>query len=284
MSSELCRLPSAFAGNVGAPREPISKEWRTALVHELNPGLSVDADGGLVWQHDRGVCFVSRSMDKQQFAFRLPCGRHVRVLTPHGACAVNALVCPWCEYKGMSGHEGQVERQVGENRFVSAAERSFAAAEDALGLGEEFAFQVAVPWWKGLLDFVHLSSGLAWNVDGSIHFEIRFHNVPASDVREDDIKCNAAAWNAGWPLVRVHHEDTRGVRPLRIVRAILDYRARFPQGPLLVLSPAYRAAACGDSRSSRNLLYIHLLLKALPGSQMTDGPAGCIIFKPVNAM
>lgn len=105
--------------------------------------------------------------------------------------------------------------------------------------------------WHGLVDFYFPALNLCLQFDGSQHFDGHsMHAHAAGDMQQErDLAFNAAMWQAGVRVVRMHHTDD-GVNGKCMVLAALNWCQVNPGRRLLLLSYSFSgigmAARCAQ--------------------------------------
>lgn len=127
-----------------------------------------------------------------------------------------------------------------EDKELAKTEIGFMGLLQQWGLDEECAMQVAVPWWKGRVDFMYLPEPqktpqpcIIIQVDGSAHFK-RTRGTEVMETVEEDMGCCCAAFGAGARMLRMHHLDLEDAD-----RGLVDRLLEEQSRPCVVLSPAY---------------------------------------------
>lgn len=156
----------------------------------------------------------------------LPEVQHYRLLTLDAVRDdVAKLQCWFCEGKASS------KRLQPEDTMLVQLKKC--------GIDQEFAPQVKYTWWRGLVDFCHIPSRMAIQVDGSAHFT-KHRGVGVPERCQLDLRCCFASWEAGAKLLRVHAADLAGCCSL--LRGLTGQAVQIPQ-PAIAAAQAQGAAA-----------------------------------------
>lgn len=89
-----------------------------------------------------------------------------------------------------------------------------------VGLDYTVACQVQLPFWHGRVDFYHIPSQTAMQVDGSSHFTGMHHRTSQQQLIMD-IKCCAQAWASGVRLLRIDHTHAQMEHPMLTATQLL---------------------------------------------------------------
>jgi hypothetical protein len=87
---------------------------------------------------------------------------------------------------------------------VPQCEKDFMAALQQQGIDTAVACQVNLRYWSGRIDFYHIPTRTAMQVDGSSHFAPAFYSDPCNQLMLD-LRCCRAAWFTRNRLLRVHY-------------------------------------------------------------------------------
>lgn len=212
--------------------------------------------------------------DKKQYLLRCvgctPGVQHMRLISLAACKDPGVLSCQFCGFDGEPSSNGAK----GSKRKPTTPEHTVGLALHGQGLLEQYAYQVRLPWWHGCMDYVHISTGTAIQIDGIGHFTgIREQSRQQVMVR--DVDCCARALHNGGRLLRISNLD-------------LDGAALYCQGAvqlaqqytsLVILSPSYcRAgwkASNGVWRDYVGELLQHLGCKLSVVTRVTPNTYGC---------
>ena len=181
--------------------------------------LVPEADGGHRKQ------YLGKALEGHRFALGCDCEEeHCFYETLHNFTNRQDRLCKFC-----SSITGMWE--AANKKKVSEAENKLMAMMRELAVDRQVACEVALPWWHGRIDFYHMPSKTAVQVDGSGHFEGTHHMMPSQQLQAD-LQCCRAAWMARGRLLRVHH------RSARVMRALLDALS-LPHARFVMVSMQY---------------------------------------------
>lgn len=97
-----------------------------------------------------------------------------------------------------------------------------------------------VPNWNAGVDIYVFNPPLAIQIDGHQHFASPHHKTSVADQQQADVCCNKAAWDAGVPLLRMHHTDC-GQHGSELLIKVMAYVRDNPKHKLLVLSYSFQS-------------------------------------------
>lgn len=188
----------------------------------FNPGITEEGAHCYIMVLARGNEVRKQYLGKslQHYRFALGCGceaGHCYYETLHNFTSRQDMLCKYC-----STATGLWE--AANKKLVSEAERSLMVTMQKLGIDRQVACEVDLPWWHGRLDFYHMPTGTAIQVDGSGHFKGTYHMLHRHQLQLD-LKCCRAAWLAQGRLLRLHHDY--GMSPAAVLAAIDMPCARF---------------------------------------------------------
>lgn len=178
---------------------------------------------------------VGRSTEGLQLYFKLSCGRHYLLRTPHAVRDHTKLLCAWCEPPSALA--------AARVRAPTALEREMHGALEAASLGEVCVRETRLPFWHGQVDFYFPSPQLLLQVDGPRHFAAQPRVPPPQQQATTDRLMCEAAWAAGAGLVRVHHLQVGTRAATADVQLALALKHAYPSAPLLVLTAGFAPAA-----------------------------------------
>lgn len=215
------------------------------------------ADKGLKKQ------YLGRSLEQHRFALGCDCeGGHCFYETLHNFTHRPDRLCKYCSLAtGMW--------DAANKKKVSEPEISLQLATKELGIDTQVACEVNLAWWHGRLDYYHMPSKTAMQVDGSGHFKDTYHMQEGHQLQLD-LKCCRAAWMACGRLLRVHHES--GLMCRVVMAAVCMPHARF-----VMVSRQYTSVAVTWAGISKS--YTDWLLSVLVGCKCYFHSAtDCIIY------
>lgn len=240
------------------------------MLNEHNPGLRLDSRG-VLWDDCAGGGSrpVGRTTEGRLYYFRLSCGRHFHLRTPHGVRAAERLLCAWCE--------PPPRLKTARVRQPTELERAMHAALEGARLAA-LCVRETVPWWHGALDFWFPRPGLAVQVDGPRHFVARPRIPLERQQATIDIAMCAAAWSAGAGVVRVHHLQAGSAEAAADVSFALQLRAAWPAAPLLILTPGFVPIEGATIAGERDRRAFMRALEAKLQTPCRQLPAGRLLF------
>jgi very-short-patch-repair endonuclease len=115
-------------------------------------------------------------------------------------------------------------------------EHAFYAALLAAGLDQQYAYQVRPKWWQAAVDFWHISSKTAVQLDGIGHFTKEWADGK-QQVLQRDIRCAAAALEHGARMVRISNLDMPAAVDICVAAVELS-----PIHAFVLLSPSFKRA------------------------------------------
>lgn len=228
-----------------------------AGTEHLNPGLQCTASQA--YYNNKPLRVHAEGL---QLFFKtegcLPGLQHYKVLTPHAISSGAKLGCTIC---------------LQQETFVS--EQYMTRALQQAGLDQHVVLQWQPTWWHGRVDYYFPAAGIVMQVDGTAHFVANPRTRQLSQLLEADLRCNVAAWQAGFKLIRVHHEDQLWPN----WRALLAAMATTP-GPLLLLSPSFGTLGWKHHHTTAN--YVDHMHTLLPNAAKMKPPHGYSCFYPLT--
>lgn len=162
--------------------------------------------------------YLGRALEGYQFALGCDCEHgHCFFETLHNFTTRPDRLCKFC-----SSTTGMWEAAA--KKKISEPENLLMAMLVEMALDKQVACEVALPWWHGRIDFYHMPSKTAVQVDGSGHFKGTYHMKHSQQLKAD-LRCCRAAWMTSGRLLRVHHKAVRVMRAL--LAAVCLPNARF---------------------------------------------------------
>lgn len=207
--------------------------------------------------------YLGKALEGWRFAPGCDCGHgHCFYETLHNFTKRQERLCRFCSLPtGLWDAAGKDP--------IPECERAFMQELQAAGLDKEVACQADLPYWHGRVDFYHMPSRTAIQIDGKSHF-IQAHHRTAQHQLQMDIKCCRAAWMGGGRLLRLPGDN--GVKGTIAAAAIELSHSRF-----VMVSREYKHITVAWKGISKS--YADWLLSALPGAkQCIHTPTNCIVF------
>jgi very-short-patch-repair endonuclease len=153
--------------------------------------------------------------------------------------------------------------------------KSEAAIMDMLArlqLDTQFSWQVMLDFWAAPVDFKCISHKLVIQADGSCHFKSMYDSTTGKQL-DDDLRFCAAAYKAGFSVVRVHDRQIANTHCLAFLAAAVSVASNTQ---CIVLSPGYSTVCMYDMGCF--VTYAEMLCDMLPGTSTTrDGFNNLII-------
>jgi hypothetical protein len=257
--------------------EPVAAtrgQWfKDALLHSNNPSLCEDETGRLVLQQAGTSIDIGCSKEQVQLHFRLSCGVHYRLCTPHSVTGASRLRCLFCS-------PPLVPRK-GAPKGPTDLERTMHAGLVGAGLGPALRAEYRPSWWGGCIDFMHHPTGVLIQVDGPYHFASTLHGTPPARQQGRDLNMNSAAWEHGRILLRAHHADVESGMATTIATNLIQLASTGLQGPCVVLTPScVPHGALGAHAPDEVHAWLNALLLHLPGACARIDSKGCMWLAP----
>lgn len=207
--------------------------------------------------------YLGKALEGHRFALGCDCDEgHCFYETLHNFTHRRDRLCKFC-----SSITGMWE--AADKKKISEPENQLMARMKDIAVDKQAACEVVLPWWHGRIDFYHMPSETAIQVDGSGHFE-GAHRMQPSQQLQADLKCCRAAWMAKGCLLRVHHKSARVMRVL--LNALCLPHARFVMVGMQYSS--VHVTWCGVTKS-----YTDWLESVLVGSKCyVDTVTNCIVY------
>lgn len=203
---------------------------------------------------------ISNSMTGHQFYFALegcsPGRQHYRYCTPHALRAQADLLCPFCK----GGTRAWLEHR---RSSILDSEASIMCMLAMLHLDTSYSWQVRVAFWAAPVDFKCIHHSVIIQADGSCHFK-RMYDSTTGKQLDDDLRFCAAAYSAGYSVVRVHDLQVANTSNPAFLAAAVSTAA---STRCIVLSPGYASVCMYDS--GRFVTYAGMLCDSLPGCCMS---------------
>lgn len=141
-----------------------------------------------------------------------------------------------------------------------------------LQLDIHFCWQVMLGFWAAPVDFKCIGHPLIIQADGSYHFKDMYDSTTCKQLH-DDLHFCAAAFRAGYSVVRVHDLQVTRVYDTNFLAAAI---ASATSTQCIVLSPGYTSVCMLESGCF--VTYADMLCAMLPGSSTTrDCYNNCVI-------
>jgi very-short-patch-repair endonuclease len=216
--------------------------WQmTALLtaQELNWDVQQDAAGHLyVTLGDGKPRYISNGVRRQKLYWRLtgclPGVQHFKLCEPRAAATAESLRCKQCAC--VMAESAGTHQQV-----LCASEQQLACMLHELNIGSNMCAQVAVDWWHGRVDFMHVQHSMLIQADGSCHDTGAYDRSAEQLVKRDAGFC-AAAYARYLPT---------GGSVLRVRTCKSDLHDSLQSGfnlaaagRVIVLSPTYSSVMC----------------------------------------
>ena len=146
---------------------------------------------------------ITCSMEVHKVAVGCTCEEgHVRYCTPNSIRAERNLLCQFCH------HAEQAWKLARRHKVVESEKAGMKALKD-VGLDVRVACEVALPFWKGRVDFYDIPSKTVIQADGRSH-RVQMHNMHARQQLKLDLRCCRKAWKHGVRLLRLYHPPAAG--------------------------------------------------------------------------
>jgi hypothetical protein len=184
-----------------------------------------------------------------------PGQQHYRLMSLHAVKGPSKLLCMYCARGTPEWRGAQLTVSSLEVVLVECIQ-----LDPHLQL-HEFVWQCMLPWWPAPMDFVHMPTHTAVQVDGAGHFEGWF-NTPSAVTIPRDMRCCIRAATAGSArLVRVAEHDLGTAAAL--IRAALEC----PAAGLVLLSAVYDKVLVevGETKLSYPAHMLQQMQAARPG-------------------
>lgn len=207
--------------------------------------------------------YLGRSLEGHRFALGCDCGQgHCFYETLNNFSSRKEHLCRFCSLAtGMWEAAGK--------DAIPECEQAFMAALQQLGVDWAVACQADLPYWHGRIDFYHIPSRTAMQVDGSSHFKVAHHRTSQHQLQMD-LRCCRAAWLKGARLFRVHGDH--GNMNTAALTAI-----QLPYSRFVMVTAVYASITVTWSGTSRS--YVDWLQCVLPGAKCCVlAPSNCILF------
>lgn len=132
-----------------------------------------------------------------------------------------------------------------------------------LRLDTSVCWQVMVGFWAAPVDFKCIHHSVIIQADGSCHFK-RMYDSTTGKQLADDLRFCAAAYSAGYSVVRVHDLQMANTRnPAFLAAAVATATSK----RCVVLSPGYASVCMYDCGGF--VTYASMLCHSLPGCSMS---------------
>lgn len=207
--------------------------------------------------------YLGKSLEHWRFALGCDCDKgHCFCETLHNFTKREDRLCKFC-----SSTNGMWEAAGKEP--MPECEKVFMAVLQQLGLDIQVACQADLPYWHGRIDFYHMPSRTAMQVDGSSHFSRTHHRTPHLQLHMD-LRCCRSAWMHGGRLLRIHGDH--GMMQVAAIEAI-----QFPYDRFVMLTRQYEHVSVTWKGISKT--YVDWLQSMLLGAKRCiHAPSNCILF------
>ena len=207
--------------------------------------------------------YLGKALEQHMFALGCDCdGGHCFYETLHNFTQRSDRLCKFC-----SPATGMWD--AANKKKVSEAELSMQLAIKDLGLDTQVACEVNLPWWHGRLDYYHMPTHTAMQVDGSGHFKGTYHMLHGHQLQLD-LKCCRAAWMAGGRLLRVHHESSMMARDVQAA-------IHMPYARFVMVSRQYASVPVTWADITKS--FTHWLSSVLVGAKCCIDPTtNCMVY------
>lgn len=207
--------------------------------------------------------YLGKALEKYRFALGCGCkGRHCFYETLNNFCDRKDRLCRYCTLA-----TGLWDAAAKDS--IPECERTFMSMLQSIGLDRSVACQANLPYWHGRIDFYHMPSKTAMQLDGSSHFTWTHHRTAYHQLRMD-LKCCRAAWKKGGRLLRVHSDH--GMMQLVVVEAI-----KVPYNRYVMVTREYESVTVTWAGITET--YTDWLLSVLPGAKCCiHTPSNCVLF------
>lgn len=203
---------------------------------------------------------ISNSMTGRQFYFGLqgcsPGRQHYRYCTPHALRTLADLLCPFCK----GGTRTWLEQR---RSNIPYSEASIMCMLAILHMDTSLCWQVMVGFWAAPVDFKCMHHSVIIQADGSCHFK-RMYDSTTGKHLDDDLRLCAAAYSAGYSVVRVHDLQLANMRNPAFLAAAVSTAA---STRCVVLSPGYASVCMYDQGGF--VTYAAMLCERLPGCSVS---------------
>lgn len=235
---------------------------------DLNPhGLQQEGEYCYIEHQPGQKLWLSNTMEGDKFALLCNCNkRHVRYCTLKHANRGATLYCQFCQHDS-DWWKGTCKETVPQ------CEVEAMQALVQTSLDTTTACQVQLPFWHGRIDFYHIPSQTAIQIDGNSHFYGMHHRTKPQQIMID-IECCSKAWKQGARLLRVHHlhSDMAGA---------IAAATQLPFSSFVMLTVQYKGVSVWHDGQQQP--YIEWVAGMLPGSvQDVHAGSNCIVFKPLT--
>lgn len=207
--------------------------------------------------------YLGKALEEWRFALGCGCvGGHLFYETLNNFCNRKDTLCRYCTLAtGLW--------DAADKAHIPECEIKFMLMLQSMGLDTVVACQADLPYWHGRIDFYHLPSKTAMQLDGSSHFSRTHHRAPYQQLQMD-LKCCRAAWMKGARLLRVHGDH--GMIQLVVNEAIYLSYSRF-----VMVTRKYESVTVTWGGISRK--YTDWLHSMLPGAKCCiHTPSNCVLF------
>ena len=125
---------------------------------------------------------------------------HVRYCTPNSMRDEHNFWCQYCHHASLAWKSAR------KYKVVESEITAMQALKD-VGLDTRVACEVALPFWKGRVDFYDIPSKTVIQADGRSH-RVKTHKQQPGQQLKLDLRCCCKAWRHGFRLLRLYHPPT----------------------------------------------------------------------------
>lgn len=211
--------------------------------------------------------WLSNTMEGERFALQCRCNKqHVRYCTLKSIKQPDDLCCYFCE------HDSDYWRAT-QKSMVPQCEIDAMQALAQASLDTSTACQVNLPFWHGRVDFYHIPSRTAIQIDGSSHFYGMHHRTKGQQLIMD-IECCRQAWQQGVRLLRVHYRHGDMAQVMAAATQMSD-------ASFVMLTMQYKDVSLWCDGNQHNCVeWIASRLQAAKWE--IDATSNCIVFRPLT--
>lgn len=238
-----------------------------AIGWQFNPTIHEEGQYHYIMVSDGGSeprkLYLGKALEGRRFALGCDCNKgHCFYETLHNFTKREQYMCRFCSLaNGMW--------EAADREPMPECEQAFMAMLQQAGVDWAVACRADLPYWHGRIDFYHMPSKTAMQVDGSSHFERAHQRTPYEQLQQD-LKCCRAAWMKGGRLLRVHGDH--GYMNTAALSAVALPYSRF-----VMVTRAYESITVTWSGISRS--YADWLECVLPGAKRcVHPPSNCILY------
>lgn len=249
--------------------QPLTTDVSTALAkgQRFNPTIHHEGQYHyiMVTTKDNTISkqYLGRSLQRYRFALACDCdGGHCFYETLHNFTQREERLCRFC-----TPATGLWEA-AGKDAIPECEARLMCAMKE-LDIDRQVACQADLQWWHGRVDFYHMPTRTAIQVDGSSHFTTTNHRLPCHQLQMD-LKCCRAAWMGASRLLRIHHNAA--AQHLVVLEAM-----RLPHHRFVMITRQYESVTVTWGGMTRT--YSNWLECVLPGSKCyVHTGSNCLVY------